>query len=64
MFAIAGALVVDAAVTSTASKSNGRDGALRTVADRPYGPWLLGLVALGLMAFGLSGFAAARWVTT
>ncbi|MGI8878925.1 MAG: DUF1206 domain-containing protein [Jatrophihabitans sp.] len=63
-FAIAGALVVAAAVTFNAAKSTGLDGALRTLADRPYGPWLLGILALGLIAFGLFGFAEARWAKT
>lgn len=61
VFAIAGALVVDAAATYDASKSTGLDGALRTLADRPYGPVLLGLLAAGLITFGVFGFAAARW---
>jgi hypothetical protein len=64
VFAIAGALVVQAALTYDAGKSTGLDGALRTLADRPYGPWLLGALALGLIAFGLYGFAAARWAKT
>jgi hypothetical protein len=64
VFAIAGVLVVDAAITHNASKSTGMDGALRTLADQPYGPWLLGILALGLVAFGLYGFAAARWAKT
>ena len=64
VFAIAGALVVDAAVTFDAAKSTGMDGALRTLADRSYGPWILGILALGLIAFGLYGFAAARWAKT
>jgi hypothetical protein len=64
VFAIAGALAVDAAVTFDPKKSTGLDGALRTLADRAYGPWLLGLLALGLIAFGLYGFAAARWQRT
>lgn len=64
VFAMAGALVVEAAVTYNAGKSTGLDGALRTLADRPYGPWLLGALALGLIAFGLYGFAAARWAKT
>jgi hypothetical protein len=64
VFAIAGALVIDAAVTFDAAKSTGMDGALRTLADRPYGPWLLGILAIGLIAFGFYGFAAARWAKT
>ena len=61
VFAVAGALVVDAAITYDPSKSSGLDGALRTLADRPYGPWLLGLLAIGLIIFGIYGLAAARW---
>jgi Domain of Unknown Function (DUF1206) len=57
-------LVVQAAVTFNAAKSTGLDGALRTLADRPYRPWLLGALALGLIAFGLFGFGAARWAKT
>jgi hypothetical protein len=64
VFAIAGALVIEAAVTFKAGKSTGLDGALRDLADRPYGPWLLGALAVGLIAFGLYGFAAARWTKT
>lgn len=64
VFAVAGALVVEAAVNYDARKSSGLDGALRTLADRPYGPWLLGALALGLIVFGVYGFAAARWAKT
>jgi hypothetical protein len=64
VFAVAGGLVVDAAVTFKPHKSTGLDGALRTLADQPYGPWLLGILALGLIAFGLYGFAAARYAKT
>jgi hypothetical protein len=64
VFAVAGALAMDAAISFDPAKSTGLDGALRTLANRAYGPWLLGAVALGLIAFGLYGFAAARWAKT
>jgi hypothetical protein len=64
VFAVAGGLVIAAAVTFDPKKSSGLDGAMRTLADEPYGPWLLSLLALGLIAFGLFGFAAARWART
>jgi Domain of Unknown Function (DUF1206) len=32
---------------------NALGGALVAVAQQPYGPWLLGVVALGLVAYGL-----------
>lgn len=64
VFAVAGALVVEAAVNYDAAKSTGLDGALRTLADRAYGPWLLGALAVGLIAFGVYGLAAARFAKT
>lgn len=64
VFAVAGGLVVEAALKYDARKSSGLDGALRTLADRPYGPWLLGVLALGLIVFGVYGFATARWAKT
>jgi hypothetical protein len=64
VFAIAGALTTQAALTFDPAKSTGLDGALRTLADRPYGPWLLGILALGLIAFGVFGLAVARWTKT
>jgi hypothetical protein len=64
VFAVAGALVVDAALTFDARKSTGLDGALHTLAQHSYGPWLLGAIALGFIAFGLYGFAEARWSKT
>ena len=64
VFAVAGALVVEAAVNYDATKSTGLDGALRTLANRAYGPWLLGALAPGLLAFGVYGLAAARFAKT
>lgn len=64
VFSIAGALVIDAAVTFNAGKSSGLDGALRTLANRPYGPELLGAVALGLLAFAAYACAEVRWAKT
>jgi vacuolar-type H+-ATPase subunit I/STV1 len=64
VFAIVGGLVIDAAITFDPKKSQGLDGALRTLAGQPYGPWLLGLVAAGLIVFGLYGFALSRWGRT
>lgn len=64
VFAVAGILVIAAAVTFDPRKSAGLDGAMRTLAGQPYGPWLLGALAVGLIAFGVFGFAAARWART
>jgi hypothetical protein len=64
VFAVAGVLVVEAAVDYDPAKSTGLDGALRTLANRAYGPWLLGALAIGLVAFGLYGLATARFAKT
>lgn len=64
VFAMAGVLVVIAAVNYDPKKSTGLDGALRTFAEAPAGPWLLGALAIGLIAFGVFGFAMARWAKT
>lgn len=64
VFAVSGGLVIAAAVTYDASKSSGLDGAMRTLANKPAGPWLLSALAIGLIAFGAFGFAAARWART
>jgi hypothetical protein len=64
VFAVAGGLVMDAAIRFSPKKSAGLDGALHTLADQPYGPYLLGLVAGGFLAFGLYSLATTRYVKT
>ena len=61
VFTLVGILVVAAAVTFDPDKARGMDAALRQVVARPYGPWLLGLMALGLMCFGAYSFAESRY---
>ncbi|HET9691443.1 MAG TPA: DUF1206 domain-containing protein [Acidimicrobiales bacterium] len=61
VFALAGVLVVEAAVQYNPAKAAGIDGALRSLRDAPAGPWLLGAAAAGLVTFGLYGLAEARW---
>jgi hypothetical protein len=60
VFGIIGVLIIVAAVQYDPDKARGLDGALKTLAGQPYGPWLLGLVALGLLAYGLYGLAEAK----
>jgi hypothetical protein len=60
-FGIAGGLIVAAAVTYDPQKARGLDAALKTLAGQPYGPWLLGLIALGIAAFGIYCFFQARY---
>ena len=61
---LAGGLIVDAAVTADPQRSRGLDGAFRTLAQSPGGPWLLGAAAAGFVSFGLYAAATARWVKT
>jgi len=60
-YAIAGVLVVTAAVTFDPNKARGLDAALKTLAGHPWGVWLLALIGLGIAAFGIYCFAQARY---
>jgi hypothetical protein len=61
VFALAGVLVIDAAVTHKASESGGIDKALLTLRNQPFGEFLMMLAALGLVVFGVYGLCEARW---
>jgi hypothetical protein len=61
VFALAGVLVIDAAVAHKASESGGIDKALLTLRDQPFGEFLMMLAALGLIVFGAYGLCEARW---
>lgn len=56
-----GVFVVVAAWEFHPQRARGFDDALAELSRRPYGPWLLGTVALGLLAFGLFSAAQARY---
>jgi hypothetical protein len=60
-YAIAGLLIVVAAVKYDPHKARGLDSALKTLAGQPYGPWLLALIALGFAAFGVYCFSQAKY---
>lgn len=60
-YAIAGFLLLVAAVTYDADKARGLDAALRTLAEQSYGTLLLTLVAAGIAAFGVFCFIQARY---
>ena len=61
VFALAGVLVIDAAVTHRASDSGGIDKALLTLRGQPLGEFMMLLAALGLLVFGIYGLCEARW---
>jgi hypothetical protein len=61
VFALAGVLVIQAAITHDAAKSGGIDKALLTLRHQPFGVVLLAVAALGLVIFGVYGLCEARW---
>jgi Domain of Unknown Function (DUF1206) len=61
VFALAGALVIDAAITYKPAKAGGIDKALLTLRNEPFGQFLLIIAALGLIIFGVYGLCEARW---
>jgi hypothetical protein len=58
--AIVGGLFIYAAIEHEPNKSGGLDVALRTVLEQPFGPFLLGVIAIGIGCYGLFCFARAR----
>jgi Domain of Unknown Function (DUF1206) len=58
---IVGFFFLVAAWQADPDKAQGLDGALKTVKDQPFGPFLLTLVAAGIAAYGIYSFARARY---
>lgn len=61
VFCVIGAFLVRAALQFDPSRARGLGGALSALASRPFGPYLLGAVAVGLACFGLFMFVVARY---
>jgi hypothetical protein len=61
-FTIIGWFLLQAGMQHDPSKAQGFGGAFLFLLSQPYGPVLLGTVALGFAALGLHSFACARWV--
>lgn len=60
-FAIIGVLLLVAAVHARSDEVRGLGGALATLAQQPFGPWLLGIVASGLVVYGAFMIVKARY---
>jgi hypothetical protein len=60
-FGIIGALLLLAALHGRPDEARGLGGALATLAQQPFGPWLLGIVATGLVLYGLFMIVQARY---
>ncbi len=61
VFCLVGLFLVQAALRYDPSRAHGFGGALEALERQPYGPALLGLVALGLIAFGVYSVVEARY---
>ncbi|MGC3871899.1 DUF1206 domain-containing protein [Halomonas sp. GXIMD04776] len=61
VFIIIGGFLCVAAWQTDPSEAQGLGGALNTLAGQPFGPWLLGIVALGLVGYGIYCFVNARF---
>jgi hypothetical protein len=59
--AIIGVLLLVAAVHARSDEVRGLGGALATLAQQPFGPWLLGIVASGLVVYGAFMMVKARY---
>jgi hypothetical protein len=61
VFAIIGFFFCLAAYYANPGQAQGVSGALKFLANQPYGLWLLGIVAVGLIAFGVYSLMTAAW---
>lgn len=61
VFGIVGVFLIVAAVRQNAGAAKGLGGALRELAQQPYGHVVLAVVAVGLIAYGLFSFEQARY---
>lgn len=59
-YGVIGVLIGLAAITADPEQAGGMDKALHTLAEQPYGMFLLSAVAIGIAAFGVYCFVAAR----
>lgn len=64
VFLLLGFFLVQAAVAFNPAKAKGFDAVLKSLAGQPYGPWLLGAVALGLAAFGVFSLIEVKFART
>lgn len=61
VFTIIGIFMIVAAVQFNSQKAKGLDTALKELLHLPFGPLLLGIVALGLFAYGVYSLVEARY---
>ena len=61
VFGVIGGFLVLAAVQSDPGEARGLGGALRTLEQQPYGPWLMSIVGVGLISYGIYQLVRARY---
>ena len=61
VFAIVGFFLIVAAYKHNSNDARGLDSALVELLKQPFGPWLVGIVAIGLIAYGVYSFVEARY---
>ena len=61
VFGIIGLFLLLAALRTDPGEARGLGGALQALEQQPFGPWLLGVVAIGLMAYGIYELVRARY---
>jgi hypothetical protein len=61
VLAMVGGFFVQAAYFAQPDEARGFGGALAELLTQPFGPWLLGIVALGLIAYGIYMWVLARY---
>lgn len=61
VFCVIGFFLIQAARQSDPSEARGLGEALQVLAQQPYGPWILGVVAVGLVAYGVYMVIQARY---
>jgi uncharacterized membrane protein YidH (DUF202 family) len=60
-FSLIGIFLADAAMHLEPQRVRGLDGALAALAEQPFGPYLMALVAAGLAAYGVFALVEARY---
>jgi len=61
VYMMVGVFLVQSAVSHNPSKAGGIGQAFQALVRQPFGPWLLGALALGLIAYGLYAILTARY---
>jgi hypothetical protein len=61
IFGVIGWFLIQAAMRYSPAEARGLEGTLEALRDQPYGPYLLGLVAIGLFAYGVFQIIKGRY---